>query len=337
MLNFDQDRFVRIQSSAVALADEIHDVIADAVAGGAANLYFAGTGGAGILMLPAARLLQARSRFPVLVEYPAELVVGGSAQLGAGSMVIIPSLSGTTPESVRVMEYCQRIGARTFTLTGNADTPLGQAAAHNFTNFAEDDTSSESFYIQALLIALSLMDTRDEIADYAGLVSELKLLPPLLLEAKRNFEPQAQVLAQSISGMPYHILTGAGSAWPEAFYYGMCILEEMQWIRTRPVHAADFFHGTLELLESGVSLILLQGEDEYRPLADRVKAFARERTDSLSVIDTALIPLPGISPELRTLISPIILATLLERVSAHLEVIRDHPLATRRYYKRVSY
>ena len=28
---------------------------------------------------------------------------------------------------------------------------------------------------------------------------------------------------------------------------------------------------------------------------------------------------------------------MLERVSAHLEVMRDHPLVTRRYYKRVSY
>jgi fructoselysine-6-phosphate deglycase len=33
----------------------------------------------------------------------------------------------------------------------------------------------------------------------------------------------------------------------------------------------------------------------------------------------------------------VLLATVLERVSAHLEVKRDHPLTTRRYYKRVEY
>ena len=32
-----------------------------------------------------------------------------------------------------------------------------------------------------------------------------------------------------------------------------------------------------------------------------------------------------------------ILAALLERVSAHLEVLRDHPLTTRRYYRRMAY
>ena len=337
MLNFDEDRFIRIQSGALALADGIHDVVGAAVADGATNLYFAGTGGAGILMLPAARLLQTQSRFPVFAEYPAELMLTGSAQLEARSMVVIPSLSGTTQESISVLDFCRARGARTITLTGHADTPLGRGATHNFTTFAEDDTSSESFYVQSLLIALALMDARGETSDYASLVSELKLLPSLLVEAKRSFESRAQELAQRIADAPYHILTGAGSTWPEAFYYGMCILEEMQWIKTRPVHAADFFHGTLELLERGVSLLLLQGEDSCRPLTERVKAFASEHTDSLSVIDTVDIPLGRISPELRRYISPILLATVLERVSAHLELIRDHPLTTRRYYRRAAY
>jgi fructoselysine-6-phosphate deglycase len=117
----------------------------------------------------------------------------------------------------------------------------------------------------------------------------------------------------------------------------MCILEEMQWIRTRPVHGADFFHGTLELLEPGVSLFLLKGEDEFRPLGDRVEAFAKRYTDKLHVLDAASVDLPGISNSVRAMISPVILATLLERLSAHLEVLRDHPLTTRRYYKRVEY
>jgi fructoselysine-6-phosphate deglycase len=33
----------------------------------------------------------------------------------------------------------------------------------------------------------------------------------------------------------------------------------------------------------------------------------------------------------------VVLATVLERVSAHVEVLRDHPLTTRRYYRQVNY
>jgi fructoselysine-6-phosphate deglycase len=57
----------------------------------------------------------------------------------------------------------------------------------------------------------------------------------------------------------------------------------------------------------------------------------------LTVLDTAELALPGISPEVRGLVSPALLATVLERISAHLEVMRNHPLTTRRYYKRVNY
>ncbi len=55
----------------------------------------------------------------------------------------------------------------------------------------------------------------------------------------------------------------------------MCILEEMQWIRTRPVHASDFFHGTLELVEKGVSVILFKGEDEAGRLPNASKPSRR--------------------------------------------------------------
>ncbi|MCW2946397.1 MAG: sugar isomerase [Actinoallomurus sp.] len=337
MLNFDEERFVRIQSGAVALSDGIRQAIADSLENGAQNLFFLGSGGAGILMYPAARLLQTRSTFPVHVEMPAELVVTGSAHLGPQSIVVIPSLSGTTKESVEALAYCKSRGATVITLTGHADTPLAEDADHTFTNFAEDDTSCESFYLQSLIIALAVMQERGEIDDYDAVLGQLARLPELLLEVKRDFEEQAEKFAAQIQDEPYHIITGAGSTWPEAFYYGMCILEEMQWIRTRPVHASDFFHGTLELVEKGVSVILFKGEDETRVLTERVEAFAPTYTDKLSVFDTAQLSLPGISGRVRALISPVLLATIFERVSAHLEVKRDHPLTMRRYYKRVSY
>src|SRR3712207_8657023 len=87
----------------------------------------------------------------------------------------------------------------------------------------------------------------------------------------------------------------------------MCILEEMQWIRTRPVHASDFFHGTRELVEEGVSVVVLKGEDGGRPLCERVEAFASRYTDRVTVLDTATLELPGISRSTRELLSPVLL------------------------------
>ncbi|KQW55676.1 SIS domain-containing protein [Ensifer sp. Root127] len=337
MLNFDEQRFLRIQSGAIALQSRLETVIVSCLSAGAENIFFLGTGGAAILMQPAVQLLQRRSRFPTFIDMPAELVLAGSAQLTDKSIVVMPSLSGTTKESVALLARLKEIGATVVTLVGHQETPLGKGGDHVFVNFAEDDTSCESFYMQSLFIALAILNHRAEIENYPEIVSQLSRMPALLLEVKRAYEPKAEAFAKVLAASDYHIITGAGNVWPEAFYYGMCILEEMQWIRTRPVHASDFFHGTLELVEKGVSVILFKGEDAARPLAERVQNFAPGYTDKLTVLDTAEFELPGVSADVRALVSPVLMATVLERISAHLEVLRNHPLTTRRYYKRVAY
>jgi fructoselysine-6-phosphate deglycase len=337
LLNFDEDRFVAIQASAVALAEPIDALIGRLVNEGATNLFFLGAGGAGVLMQPAAQLMQRASSFPTFLENAAELLAVDSKNLGPQSIVVIPSLSGTTKEALAISDLAQKKGATVVALTGNDESPLAKAADHNFTVRAADDTSSESFYLQSLLIALSIQKHRGEREDYAALVSELQSLPGHLLEIKRAFEDRAAELAVRFKDEGYHIFTGAGPSWTESWYFATCILEEMQWIRTRPVHASDFFHGTLELVENGVSVFLLKGEGPTRELADRVERFVPTVTDTFTVIDTADFAMPGAGAELRALVSHVVHATVLERFSVHLEKVRDHPLTTRRYYRRIDY
>ena len=337
MLNLDPDRFHGIQSRALALAPAIDAYIAGRSAAGLRNLFLLGTGGAAILMEPAAQLLRRRSTLPVFTDITAELVTAGHPALGQGSLVVIPSVSGTTKESVAALEYARARGAEVLALVGHAETPLASQASQAFVNFADDQTAPESFYLQSLLVALSVMAQRGEFATYRETLAELSLLPRLLIAAKQSFTAEAERLAERLAPETYHIVTSAGGSWAPAWYVSMCVLEEQQWLRTRPVHAADFFHGTFELVEKGVSVIVLKGEDHGRALCDRAEAFARRFTDRLSVLDAAAVELPGLSPATRALISPVVLATLLERLVVHLAVKRNHPLDQRRYYRKVSY
>ncbi|MGB3541153.1 MAG: SIS domain-containing protein [Mesorhizobium sp.] len=340
MLNFDEARFLGIQSGAVALAGDINRIVGESLRDGATNIHLLGTGGVATLLQPAVQLLRRQSTFPVFSDSVSETMAAGSVNLNASSLVFLFSLSGTTKESVEFLGFAKARGAGVITLVGHADTPLGRDADHALVNYAADDTSSENFYIQSLLIALSVMGHRSELGslgNFASLVKSLQALPQSLLAVKKAVEPKAADYARIIAGSDWHVFTGAGNVWPEAYYYGMCILEEMQWIRTRPVHASDFFHGTLELIEKGVSVILFKGEDECRPLAERVERFVPKVGGALTVLDTANYPTPDLSPALRALLAPALLATALERISAHLEVLRNHPLTTRRYYRRVEY
>jgi fructoselysine-6-phosphate deglycase len=235
------------------------------------------------------------------------------------------------------LEFARKVGATSIALTGHGDSPVAKLADHTAVNFAEDDTSSESFYLQSLLIALAILEYRGEFSGYDDIVAELQGLPTALVEVKRVFDDRAADIARQIADNDFHIISGAGGTWPEAWYYGTCILEEMQWIKTRPIHASDFFHGTLELLVEDTSVLLFKGEDQARPLVERVEAWAPTVSKRVTVLDTAECDLAGVSPAVRAMLSPVVLATLLERVSAHLEVIRDHPLTTRRYYRRSAY
>lgn len=226
MLNFDEARFLRIQSGAVSLAERIDTVVASALNAGAENLFFLGTGGVAYLMQPAYQLLQHRSTFPVFIDYPAELVLAGSVNLTNKSIVVMPSLSGTTKESVAMLAKLKEIGATVLTFVGHEETPLGKGGNHVFVNFAEDDTSCESFYLQSLFVALSIMKFRKEINNYTDIISELKRLPELLLEIKRSFEPKAEAFAARIAASDYHIFTGGGNVWPAALITAPAFLKK---------------------------------------------------------------------------------------------------------------
>ncbi|MEX1079900.1 MAG: SIS domain-containing protein [Homoserinimonas sp.] len=337
MLNFDEKHYTSVQSGAVALAKPIYDALKNELDAGAENIFFMGAGGVAFLTLPAARILQTKSTFPTFVDMAAEVVNTGNVNLGPKSLVLFPSVSGTTKEAVAALEFAKSTGARVITLTGTAGTPLAELADINFQNDAADDTSSENYYLQTLFIALAIMHIRGEFDAYDEVIAELQTLPEALVEVKRAFEPRAEAFAHEIKDEQHHIVTGAGASWYQAHYYSMCILEEMQWIWTRPVHASDFFHGTLELTEEDTSVILLKGEDEGRALAERIERFVPTVSKRLRVFDSKDFELAGISDQVRALISPIVFAAAFERLSAHLEIVRDHPLTTRRYYKKGNF
>jgi len=92
----------------------------------------------------------------------------------------------------------------------------------------------------------------------------------------------------------------------------------------------------IELTEEDTSIILLYGEDATRPLMDRVYNFAIKISKEVSVFDTRTVELP-VDEKYRQYLSPLVIYTMLERFSCHLEKERNHPLTTRRFYRQLQY
>ncbi len=83
-------------------------------------------------------------------------------------------------------------------------------------------------------------------------------------------------------------------------------------------------------------MLMLYGEDASRPQMDRVYRFASRITEDLIVFDTGKVELP-VAHEYRQYLAPMVIYSLLERNSCHLEEVRGHSLSMRRYYRQIEY
>ncbi|MFB4276712.1 SIS domain-containing protein [Nonomuraea sp. MTCD27] len=333
MLGFDEPEFVSQVASAVALRPEIEELVDRLVDRGFDQLLLVGAGGTYAQMWPYEHLARRLSTLDVRAAIAAELIVSGDARLGERTVAVFTSVSGTTDDSVRAIEYCRSKGAYTIAFTGHADSPIAEKVDAALVS----KPKTWPFDMQLLLFTGRLLARRGEFDGYGKLADELAGLPGILVEVARQAEPVAAAFAEAHKDAGYHFLIGGGNLWGFTYLYSMCILEEMQWLRTTRVHSAEFFHGSLELLEEDTSVIVFQGEDETRPLTDRAEAFARRVSKDVTVFDTRDYPLTGISPEFRGLLAPLVLDTVMSRVSKHLERVREHSLDLRRYYRVMDY
>ncbi|MCD5345997.1 SIS domain-containing protein [Agromyces sp. S2-1-8] len=333
MLGFDESAFRSQTASAVALRPRIEALVDELLAKGVDNVLLVGSGGTYAQMWPYELLARERSTLSVRAAIAAELVLTGDALLGETSAVVFTSVSGTTEDVVAAIDVVRATGATTIAFTGYADSPIAQGVDHALIS----EPKTWPFDMQLLLFVGRLLDRRGEFDGYASLADELVNLPDALVAVAEQAEPVASAFAEAHRDTDYYFLIGGGPIWAFTYLYSMCILEEMQWLRTTRVHSAEFFHGSLELLEEDTAVILFQGEDATRPLTDRAEAFTKRITNDVTVFDTRDYALEGFSPENRALIAPIVLDTVMGRVSKHLERVREHSLDLRRYYRVMDY
>ncbi|MBE3013771.1 SIS domain-containing protein [Microbispora sp. NEAU-D428] len=333
MLGFNEPEFLSQLASAVALRPQIEELVDRLVDGGFDNLYLVGAGGTYAQMWPYERLARQRSTLDVRAVIAAELVAADEKALGERSVAIFTSVSGTTDDVVRAIEFCKSKGVYTIGFTGYPDSPI----ARNVDLALLTEPKTWPFDMQMLLFMGRLLSRRGEFDGYEKFAAEFGDIPRILLEVSKQAEPVAEAFADAHKDSDYYFLIGGGNLWGFTYLYSMCILEEMQWLRTTRVHSAEFFHGSLELVEENTSVIVFQGEDEARALTDRAEAFAKRISKDVTVFDTKDYPLDGISPEFRGLLAPLVLDTVMSRVSKHLERVRDHSLDLRRYYRVMDY
>lgn len=333
MIRFDDEQFLTRLQSAIDQRPAIEAVIDELVADGVESIFFVGSGGTYANAWPYLRMLQERSLIRSAALIATDLVLIGHAALGPAAAVVVTSKSGTTEDVIAALDFCNEAGAHTIAFTNDAGSPIATRARSSI-------VSAEGlwpFDLQHVLFTTCLLNRLGAFPQYATFADEVALLPDALLALAHEVDGPAREFAEAHRETDYYFLTGSGPLWANTYIFSMCVLEEMQWLKTTRVEGAEFFHGSLELIESDTSVFLLVGEDATRPVMERVRAFSERISQDVTVIDTAEFALPGVSAEHRALLSPLVMSVVLQRYSSQLGDVRGHSLDLRRYYRVMEY
>ncbi len=337
MLSFNRPRFEKVIADALAMRPDIEKAVDEIVEQGFSNLFFIGVGGTYAHALPIKFWLDSETDIESHVEIAAEFMAIRHRRFSKDSVCIFSTRSGNTKEILQAAEFCRKAGARTVVYVSNPDSPIYEHADYAVQSYAEDDHLGEAIYLFMYMFLARLLHHTGDLDDYGKFMADLEAITPYLIRGKEQYDSVAEAFAKKYKDYSYHMVTGSGMMWGEAYDYAMCILEEMQWIHAKSIHSAEFFHGTLELVEPDTSILVLHSTDETRPLTDRLLRFAEKITEHVTVFDTQDIELPFEAYRWKKLMSPMVVYSLLERLSRHLEHEREHPLTTRRYYRQFEY
>lgn len=331
MLNFDEVKVRQDHQNGVDMIPKVEEVVDQICKDGYDNIFLFGIGGtllyAGQIMHTAKQL---GCSLPLYLENATDFLYEGNAKFTKDSVVVIASLSGNTVEVEAAVDKAHEIGARVIGYVEVPDSPLAKKVDYLVSTVGGE-------YYWWYTVVLRFMKNAGQFDAYNQLIPQMKNLPDAVVQIYKDADEEMKNYAEKYCDESITYLVGSGNLEDWAVCYGMCIMEEMQWMRTRPISAANFFHGTLEVIERDIPVILIKGEDKTRPEMDRVEKFVNTVSAKVTVFDTKKFALPGIDDKFRGILSPIVMRSAFMRLNVHLEHCRRHPIDIRRYYKALKY
>ena len=335
--NFDEKKITDSISGALALRKEIEQIVDRIWENDFDGIWWTGIGGTWASAMQAEVYMRHRSALPVFVDNAADFITTGNRRFTSQSVMIFSSVSGTTPEMIAAADKVHEAGGTVFAFVDTPGTPLAEKADHLISYPANEQLK---FYMTCNY----MMYKNGEFDEYEDCCRNMEeYLPEVLAGVEKEADAWARGYAEETvrfldahPDMPHYFIA-SGNQYGAAYSLGMCYWEEQLWIRTRTISAQEFFHGMQEVITRDTPVTLFIGEDEQRPLAERVAAFLPKVCANYVIIDTREFELPGIREEYRASISHLVMRAVCNRIDAYMELYLRHPLTIRRYYRQFPY
>ena len=277
--------------------------------------------------------MRGKTKLPVYVENAAQFITTGNPRFTEKSVMILSSVTGSTVEMVQAVEKANKIGARVFGFIDKPEAALAKMCTYGISYPANEQ-------LKFFMVANYFMYRNGEFPDYDRYNRQMEQhLAQALVDVEKAADDFGKAFAEKHCEDPIHYFVGAGVQWGSTYSYAMCYWEEQHWIRTKSITAEEFFPGMLEIVDKNTAVTVFLGEDEQRPLAERVARFLPRICGNYTLIDARdyAAYLEGISPEFRGSISHLVTHAVTQRIDAHMEIINRHPVEIRRYYRQFDY
>lgn len=334
MIGFNEQEILRKADLLYSLRGDIEAMADKVCENDFENVLITSSGGSLASLEPYCYMMKTMSKIPVLTEIPAELILTGNALISDKTIAVMTSKSGDTRETVAAAKWLREKNVKIISFCGVADSPLAELSDYSVC-YGEADPHD----LLPIFFFGKLLYNKGEFDDYPQLAEELKNIGNVIASIHKESDEQAKKYAALFDkeDKQYQIWISSGNTWGPTYSMAMCVLEECQWLKTKSVNSADFFHGTIELVEKDVLVCVGIGEGPTRPLDQRVINFVKQHTNQLFVFDTKDYTLEGISEKFRWLLSPVVLLMVYYRISHNVADIRKHTMDIRRYYRRLEY
>lgn len=326
-------------NSQVVVDQQVQNVL-DALKGRTINhVYFVACGGSSAIMYPNKYIMDREAKNISSDVYSSnEFIHRNPRKLGENSLVILCSMSGTTPETVKAAEFARQKGALTVGFTNQPTSPLAQESEFVVKYLWGEESiafnTNLGLLYQLTMGVLNVLEGNDK---FDKMINSLSNLQAVFEKSNKQYESKALQFGQDYKDEKVIYTMASGANYGIAYSYAICILMEMQWIHSHAVHSGEYFHGPFEIIDKDVPFIILLGLDETRPLDERALDFSKKYGEKLVVLDAKDLDLTGIDEELKGYLAPLVLNNVLRRYAEQLADARNHPLSKRRYMWKVEY
>lgn len=332
MINFDKDKIIEQYAFIYNQKEKIEAIADSIVENGFDYLFFTSPGGSMAMMDPFVFFIKYLSKIECDGMLAADFLSLGNNKITNKTVAFVSSKSGDSKETIDAVNRLKEKGVRIVGVYGK-DNSILQSMSDDYIVYQDGRPQELVFYI----LIFKILNKLGYFEDYEEFVNDLEGLGSDLADARIQADELCIEYSKKACQVGYNIWVGSGELWPVTYAYSMCVLEESQWLQTKSVKSSEFFHGTVELIEKDTFVSLVLTEGPTRAQDERVKNFLAKYNENYTCFDAKDYKLAHIHEKYRWIVGPVLMNAVLQRISKNIEVINNHDLTIRRFYRKVQY